>query len=156
MEDAPTAGGPRGRAGGFADWLPGVAELRRGTCDAFIDAFAAWGYGLVDTPLAEPLDTVAAGVGLEGQRRLFRFMDADGRLLAIVGERMRPIPSDRLKAELARLRSAVQSRAIETPDLAMRFQVTADACARWPEDIVVAALRGWARRENWWPTEAEV
>jgi len=76
--------------------------------------------------------------------------------LAIVGERMRPIPSDRLKAELARLRSAVQSRAIETPDLAMRFQVTADACARWPEDIVVAALRGWARRENWWPTEAEV
>lgn len=87
MDDAPTAGGPRGRAGGFADWLPGVAELRRRTCDAFLDAFAAWGYGLVDTPLAEPLDTVAAGVGSDGQRQLFRFMDADGQLLAIVGER---------------------------------------------------------------------
>jgi ATP phosphoribosyltransferase regulatory subunit len=88
--DAPTplgAGGPRGRAGGFTDWLPGVAETRRRAADACLEAFLAWGYGLVDTPLAEPLDTIAAGVGPEGQRQLFRFMDSDGRLLALVGER---------------------------------------------------------------------
>src|ERR1039458_2215480 len=37
--------------------------------------------------LAEPLETVAAGVGGGLQAQLFRFMDADGRLLALVGER---------------------------------------------------------------------
>jgi ATP phosphoribosyltransferase regulatory subunit len=90
MQDGPSAlgaGGPRGRAGGFTDWLPGVAEARRSIADAFLDAFSAWGYGLVDTPLAEPLDTIAAGVGPAGQRQLFRFMDSDGQLLALVGER---------------------------------------------------------------------
>ncbi len=90
MEEAPSsfgAGAPRGRAGGFHDWLPGAAELRRRTADACLGAFSAWGYGLVDTPLVEPLDTIAAGVGPAGQNQLFRFMDADGSLLAVVGER---------------------------------------------------------------------
>ena len=90
MQDAPSsfgAGAPPGRAGGFHDWLPGAAELRRRTADAFVGAFASWGYGLVDTPLVEPLDTVAAGVGPAGQSQLFRFMDSDGSLLAVVGER---------------------------------------------------------------------
>ncbi|TMC50121.1 MAG: ATP phosphoribosyltransferase regulatory subunit [Chloroflexi bacterium] len=90
MQDASTvagAGAPRGRAGGFTDWLPGAAERRRAVGDAFLDTFGAWGYGLVSTPLIEPVDTVAAGVGGASQTRLFRFMDADGSLLALVGER---------------------------------------------------------------------
>lgn len=81
------AGAPRGRAGGFSDWLPGPAARRRAVSDAFLDAFAAWGYGLVATPVVEPLDTVAAGIGAGRQASLFRFMDADGSLLALVGER---------------------------------------------------------------------
>jgi ATP phosphoribosyltransferase regulatory subunit len=52
-----------------------------------ISGFEAWGYGLVATPLIEPLDTVSAGVGEAKQTQLFRFMDADGALLALVGER---------------------------------------------------------------------
>jgi len=81
------AGAPRGRAGGFSDWLPGPAARRRAVSDAFLDTFEAWGYGLVATPLVEPLDTVAAGIGEGRQASLFRFMDADGSLLALVGER---------------------------------------------------------------------
>lgn len=90
MDRAPNvdgAGAPRGRAGGVTDWLPGAAELRRASGEALLDVFAAWGYGLVATPLIEPLDTVAAGVGADAQARLFRFMDSDGSLLAMVGER---------------------------------------------------------------------
>jgi ATP phosphoribosyltransferase regulatory subunit len=89
MEDAALAGAgaPPGRAGGFTDWLPGAAELRRTASESFLDSFLAWGYGLVATPLLEPLETIARGVGEAGQQGLFRFMDADGTLVALVGER---------------------------------------------------------------------
>lgn len=90
MAHPPTADGrppAQGRAGGFTDWLPGAAERRRGLGDAFVDTFALWGYGLVATPLIEPVDTVAVGVGGAHQSQLFRFMDSDGSLLALVGER---------------------------------------------------------------------
>lgn len=80
-------GSGRGRAGGFADWLPGPAARRRLVGERMLDAFAAWGYRLVATPLVEPVETVAAGVGQGQQSQLFRFMDADGSLLALVGER---------------------------------------------------------------------
>jgi ATP phosphoribosyltransferase regulatory subunit len=90
MQDASAidgAGAPRGRAGGFSDWLPGVAGRRRSVAETMLTTFEAWGYGLVATPLVEPLDTVSAGVSPERQSQLFRFMDADGSLLALVGER---------------------------------------------------------------------
>lgn len=90
MQDASAddgAGAPRGRAGGFSDWLPGVAARRRAVGDACRATFEAWGYGLLATPLVEPLDTVGAGLSPERQSQLFRFMDGDGSLLALVGER---------------------------------------------------------------------
>jgi ATP phosphoribosyltransferase regulatory subunit len=77
----------RGRAGGFADWTGVAAQRRRAVTDAFVDTFADWGYEYLSTPLVEPLETVAAGVGGGLQTLLFRFMDADGSLLALVGER---------------------------------------------------------------------
>lgn len=80
-------GPTRGRAGGFSDWVGPAARRRREVSDAFLDSFAAWGYEYLATPLVEPLDTVAAGVGGGRQADLFRFMDADGSLLALVGER---------------------------------------------------------------------
>ena len=63
------------------------AERRRLLTDRFIETFEAWGYGFMATPLIEPLDTIAAGVGGAQQSGLFRFMDSDGALLALVGER---------------------------------------------------------------------
>jgi ATP phosphoribosyltransferase regulatory subunit len=77
----------RGRAGGFADWVGAAAQRRRAVTEAFVDTFASWGYEYLATPLVEPLETVAAGVGGGLQTQLFRFMDADGSLLALVGER---------------------------------------------------------------------
>jgi ATP phosphoribosyltransferase regulatory subunit len=86
--DAPPPGASfRGRADGFADHLVGPASRRRLITDRFIETFEAWGYGFMVTPLIEPLDTIAAGVGGARQSALFRFMDSDGSLLALVGER---------------------------------------------------------------------
>ena len=76
-----------GRPGGFSDWLVGAAARRRAIASALIDAFTAAGFGLIDTPTVEYLDSLARGVGAGRQDELFRFMDADGRLLALVGER---------------------------------------------------------------------
>ena len=81
------AGAYRGRAGGFTDWLPGAAERRFAVSDACLRSFHSWGYSLVATPLIEPLDTVAAGLGAGRLNQLFRFMDSDGSLLALVAER---------------------------------------------------------------------
>ena len=78
---------PAGRAGGFSDRLPPVAGRRRALEDALLETFALWGYDYVATPLIEPLDTVARGLGSGEQNQLFRFVDSDGRLLAVIGER---------------------------------------------------------------------
>jgi ATP phosphoribosyltransferase regulatory subunit len=83
----PPGAGARGRADGFTDWLVGSAAGRRRLTDHFVETFESWGYGFVVTPLIEPLDTIAAGVGSAQQSGLFRFMDSDGSLLALVGER---------------------------------------------------------------------
>jgi ATP phosphoribosyltransferase regulatory subunit len=77
----------RGRAGGFSDWVGAAARRRRAVTDKLLDVFASWGYEYLATPLVEPLDTVAAGVSAGLQADLFRFMDSDGSLLALVGER---------------------------------------------------------------------
>ena len=87
LDALPSGAGARGRADGFTDWLVGAAASRRRLTDRFIEAFESWGYGFIVTPLIEPLDTVAAGVSVVQQSGLFRFMDSDGALLALVGER---------------------------------------------------------------------
>ncbi len=87
LDVLPPGAGARGRADGFADSLVGPAASRRLLTDRIIQTFESWGYGFIVTPLIEPLDTIAAGVGEAQQSRLFRFMDADGAMLALVGER---------------------------------------------------------------------
>jgi ATP phosphoribosyltransferase regulatory subunit len=87
LDALPPGASVRGRADGFTDYLVGPAARRRMLTDRFIEAFEAWGYGFMVTPLIEPLDTIAAGVGGARQSGLFRFMDSDGALLALVGER---------------------------------------------------------------------
>jgi ATP phosphoribosyltransferase regulatory subunit len=47
----------------------------------------SWGYDLIGTPCVELLSTVALGVQPEQVQRLFKFSDADGQMLALVGER---------------------------------------------------------------------
>ena len=87
LDALPPGASVRRRADGFSDYLVGPAARRRILTDRFIETFEAWGYGFMVTPLIEPLDTIAAGVGGAQQSALFRFMDSDGALLALVGER---------------------------------------------------------------------
>jgi len=87
LDALPPGASVRGRADGFADYLVGPAARRRLLTDRFIETFEAWGYGFMVTPLVEPLDTIAAGVPGARQSALFRFMDSDGAMLALVGER---------------------------------------------------------------------
>jgi ATP phosphoribosyltransferase regulatory subunit len=79
--------GAAARPSGFSDWLPGAAAARRALSAALVATFESAGFDLIDTPIAEYADTVDRGLGGEAPDQLFRFMDADGRLLALVGER---------------------------------------------------------------------
>ena len=79
--------GSAARPGGFGDWLPGSAASRRALTSTLVDTFAGAGFELIDTPVAEYAETVDRGLGDDAQEQLFRFMDADGSMLALVGER---------------------------------------------------------------------
>lgn len=75
------------RPSGFGDWLPGAAARRRALTTTLVSTFELAGFALIDTPSVEYVDTVARGVGAAAQDELFRFMDSDGSMLALVGER---------------------------------------------------------------------
>jgi ATP phosphoribosyltransferase regulatory subunit len=87
----PAPNGLAARATGFTDLLPGPARRRRGLEDRMLATFASWGYELVETPAVELLSTLELGVEAERVRRLFKFSDGDGRMLAMVGERTVPV-----------------------------------------------------------------
>ena len=80
-----------GRPPGFADLLPGQAERRRELEQTILDGLTAWGYRLLETPAVELLSTVELGMQPEAAQRLFKLADADGRMLALVGERTVPV-----------------------------------------------------------------
>jgi ATP phosphoribosyltransferase regulatory subunit len=76
---------------GFRDLLPEEAEAMRSIQEAVLAEMRAWGYRAVVTPTLESLDTLALGLDAEQRRRLFKLTDADGSVLALVGERTVPV-----------------------------------------------------------------
>ena len=50
-----------------------------------------WGYRHVITPSVESIDVLELGIGAEQRRRLFKFADARGEVIALVGERTVPV-----------------------------------------------------------------
>ena len=56
-----------------------LAEMRR------------WGYRHVITPMVESVDVLERGIGAEQRRRLFKFADARGEVIGLVGERTVPV-----------------------------------------------------------------
>jgi ATP phosphoribosyltransferase regulatory subunit len=56
-----------------------LAEMRR------------WGYRHVITPMVESTHVLELGIGAEQRRRLFKFADARGEVIALVGERTVPV-----------------------------------------------------------------
>jgi ATP phosphoribosyltransferase regulatory subunit len=63
----------------------------RATQEAVLAEMRRWGYRSVVTPTLERLDALAAGLDAEERRRLFKLTDADGSVLAVVGERTVPV-----------------------------------------------------------------
>ena len=87
---------------GFRDLLPAEAETLRAAQESLLEEMRRWGYRLVITPLVENLETLERGLGPDQRRRLFKFSDAGGDIVALVGERT--VPVARLVA--GKLRSA--------------------------------------------------
>ena len=59
----------------------------RAAQEAILAEMRAWGYRFIVTPTLESVDVLALGLGPQQLRRLFKFADADGTLLAVVGEK---------------------------------------------------------------------
>jgi ATP phosphoribosyltransferase/ATP phosphoribosyltransferase regulatory subunit len=77
-------------ARGFRDVLPAEAAERTSVARAMSDVLSSWGYGLVETPVAEDLAAVEAAAGpLQGTA--FRLIDLDGSLLALRPDMTVPI-----------------------------------------------------------------
>lgn len=76
---------------GFRDLLPEEAEVLREAQESLLAEMRRWGYRQVITPLVEGMDVLEAGLGPEQRRRLFKFADARGEIVALVGERTVPV-----------------------------------------------------------------
>lgn len=76
---------------GFRDVLFEEAREREAVTAAIAEAFSAWGYEPVETPVAEEYRTLEAGVGGNLDETAFRFFDLDGSLLALRPEMTVPI-----------------------------------------------------------------
>jgi hypothetical protein len=57
---------------------------------------------------------------------------------------------------LARLKISTSSRNRDGDDAKLERRVFADELRHYPLDVVDEACRRWARREQWWPSIAEI
>ena len=76
---------------GFRDLLPLEAEILREAQESLLGDMRRWGYRHVITPLVENMDVLDLGLGVEQRRRLFKFTDGRGDVVALVGERTIPV-----------------------------------------------------------------
>src|SRR5579859_219808 len=76
---------------GFRDLLPAEAEILREAQESLLAEMRRWGYRHVITPMVESSNVLELGLGLEQRRRLFKFADAGGDVIALVGERTVPV-----------------------------------------------------------------
>ena len=91
--DARSADALAGLSGvtGFRDLLPLEAEILREAQESLLAEMRRWGYRHVITPLVESMDVLDLGLGSESRRRLFKFTDSQGDVVALVGERTVPV-----------------------------------------------------------------
>ena len=59
--------------------------------EAILAEMRRWGYRFVVTPTLESESALNLGLGPEQRRKLFKFADADGSVLAVVGEKTVPV-----------------------------------------------------------------
>src|SRR3989442_13496672 len=88
---SPSAARQLGGVPGFHDLLPLEAEILREAQESLLGEMRRWGYRHVITPLVESMDVLDVGLGIEQRRRLFKFTDGRGDVVALVGERTVPV-----------------------------------------------------------------
>ncbi len=76
---------------GFRDLLPEEAEVIREAQESLLAEMRRWGYRHVITPMVESSNVLELGLGAEQRRRLFKFTDSSGDVVALVGERTVPV-----------------------------------------------------------------
>jgi ATP phosphoribosyltransferase regulatory subunit len=76
---------------GFRDLLPAEAEILREAQESVLAEMRRWGYRHVITPLVEGMEVLQLGLGAEQRRRLYKFADGRGDVVALVGERTVPV-----------------------------------------------------------------
>ena len=84
-----------------------LAEMRR------------WGYRHVITPMVESVDVLERGIGADQRRRLFKFADARGEVIGLVGERTVPVArlvAGKLKGSLLPLRLCYAGPVLSTDE----------------------------------------
>jgi hypothetical protein len=78
------------------------------------------------------------------------------RALWMVEQTLRPAPSVTIVNELARLKVTTKSRAEAGEDLTLMLAAYAEYLSEYPSDVVVDAMRAWARNEKFWPAWSEL
>ncbi len=76
--------------------------------------------------------------------------------LALVEPACQPSPPAVVAQALARCFAATRSRASEDADTEAALAVMMEELIEFPPDVVRHVLRGWARREKWRPSLAEL
>ncbi len=71
--------------------MPDEAEALREAQESVLAEMRRWGYRHVITPMVESIEVLELGIGAEQRRRLFKFADARGEVIALVGERTVPV-----------------------------------------------------------------
>jgi ATP phosphoribosyltransferase regulatory subunit len=82
---------PLGGVPGFRDRLPHEAEVLREAQESVLGEMRRWGFRHVITPMVESTEVMELGLGPEQRRRLFKFADATGDVVALVSERTVPV-----------------------------------------------------------------
>jgi ATP phosphoribosyltransferase regulatory subunit len=67
------------------------AEVLREAQESALAEMRRWGYRQVITPMVERIEVLELGIGAEQRRRLFKFTDVGGEVIALVGERTVPV-----------------------------------------------------------------
>lgn len=69
---------------------------------------------------------------------------------------LQPADAQTIGRELMRLKVMTKARVEQQGELDFMAAAYAEELERYPADVVRAALRGWARKEKWWPAWAEL
>jgi ATP phosphoribosyltransferase regulatory subunit len=104
---------------GFRDLLPAEAEVLREAQESILAEMRRHGYRSVITPMVEAMDILELGLGAEQRRRLFKFTDVRGEVVALVGERTIPVArlvAGKLRSEKLPLRLCYAGPVLSTDE----------------------------------------